>query len=555
MKKINEIAFFVLLVFVFLSIGIIPHIVDDMPNLYLLDAKVTDFSDGWTWKGDGYDKKYTLPYHFDVGKSEPLVIKNTLPEDLPTGTVLAMRSFAHSVVVKIDGETVYEMGNDKSKFLGRDLGTFWAFIKTESEHKGKEIEFTLFSHRTASHGSVYRIVMGSESALYVHLFRQNGIWNLLSFAIVFMGLLIILAYFVFGIYKEKNRSLLYLGIFAFIMGNWFMGESQMLQLLTNNTYYTVRITHLMTLLATIPACLYIRESVPMKKRFFDNFLVTLVIINAVITLGLEYFDILGLTDTIFITMILIVLIIVHDLLILVIETFVYKNEKAFRELKLLSILYISAVVEIGAYFVRGQLTTSNHLRFGVSVYIIMVVVSQFKEYMERKKIREEREYFAKMAYTDVLTGAGNRAKYLEDIKKISEPKGVVVIQADTDRLKYINDNFGHSSGDLAIIDTYKVLNKNFAGIGEVYRTGGDEFVVIAEKTKKESVDIIIEKIREDAELTEKEREYNFSISLGVAEYETSLDEDIYSTALRADHNMYEDKKRLRGSVPSKMASN
>ena len=46
MKKLNEIAFFVLLAFIFLSISIIPHIMD-MPNLYLLDRKVVNFSDGW----------------------------------------------------------------------------------------------------------------------------------------------------------------------------------------------------------------------------------------------------------------------------------------------------------------------------------------------------------------------------------------------------------------------------------------------------------------------------------------------------------------------------
>jgi diguanylate cyclase (GGDEF)-like protein len=150
-----------------------------------------------------------------------------------------------------------------------------------------------------------------------------------------------------------------------------------------------------------------------------------------------------------------------------------------------------------------------------------------------------------MAYTDILTGGYNRAKYLEDMEKIIEPGGVVIVQVDTDRLKYINDCFGHSAGDLAIIDTYQVVEKNFAHVGDTYRIGGDEFAVIVANTATvEEVETIIEKVKKDVEIKDKEREYTFSISLGFAEYEASLDEDIYSTAVRADHKMYEDKRRL-----------
>ncbi|HHT14710.1 MAG TPA: GGDEF domain-containing protein [Clostridiales bacterium] len=546
MKKFNEIAFFALLTFIFLSIVIIPHVMDDMPNLYLIDRNVIDFSDGWTWEGDGFKKEYSLPYHFDVEDSEPLVIRNTIPEDLPDGSVFATRSVAHSVVVKIDGETIYEMGNDRSQYLGRDLGTFWAFIKTEPEHKGKEIEISLFSYRTVSHGFASKVFVGSESALYAHLFTQNGLWNIFAPVLILLGLLIIFAYFVFGIFREKNRALLYLGFFAFFMGNWFLGESQMLQLLTKNTYYTVRITHLMTLLAPISACFFIRENVPMKKRFFTDFLVTVAIVNAVVTLGLEYFNILGLTDTVDMTMVLIVFILLYYLGILLIESFLYKNQKALRELKFLSIVFVSGIVEITVYYINGQLVTSHFLHIGVLVYIVLMIVSQFQDYMDRKRIREEREYYAKMAYTDILTGGYNRAKYLEDMEKITEPGGVVIVQVDTDRLKYINDCFGHSAGDLAIIDTYQVVENNFAHVGETYRIGGDEFAVIVENTATaEEVDAIIEKVKKDVEIKDKEREYTFSISLGFAEYEASLDADLYSTAVRADHKMYEDKRRHR----------
>lgn len=551
MKKVNEVAFFVLLAVIFASIWIYPKIFD-MPNIYLIDKNVITFSDGWTWKGDGYKEKFSLPYRFDIEKTEPLVIRNTLPDKLDDGSIIAMKSTAQSVVVKIDGETVYDIGNDNDKFLGRDFGDFWAFIKTKSEYEGKEIEISLFSNRAASQGAASEVFIGSESALFRHIFLQRGLWNAFAPFIIVLGLILTFGYFFFGIYKEKNRGLLYLGIYAFIMGNWFLGESEMLQLLTENAYYVTKITLLMTLVAPIPVCLYIRETVPMKKRFFDDFLITLIIINAVVSLSLEHFGILGLLDTVNVAVGLIVVVCVYYLVIFLIETIVYKNKRAMRDLKSLLVLFIFAVLEITSFFANKQTVSATYLRAGISIYILSMMLYQFNDYSERRRIRTEREHFKKMAYTDAMTGTNNRARYMEDIEKISEPEGIVVVQADTDRLKYINDFFGHVCGDKSIMDTCEVLNRNFGHMGKVYRTGGDEFAVIMKNADIDEVNATIEKTRNEIDQIAKEREYDFSVSIGAAEYDVSLDKDVYSTAVRAEHNMYEDKKRLRDTVPVKM---
>jgi hypothetical protein len=187
----------VLLAVLFSSILIYPNKID-MPDIYLIDKNVIAFSDGWTWKGDGYKEKFSLPYHFNMEETEPLVIKNTLPGNMPDGSVIAMKSNAQSVLVKIDGETVYDIGNDSSKFSGKDFGDFWAFIKTEAECKGKEIEISLFSQRAASHGFVPEIFIGSENALFGFIFLQNGFKNIFALVIPILGLILISGYFLLG---------------------------------------------------------------------------------------------------------------------------------------------------------------------------------------------------------------------------------------------------------------------------------------------------------------------------------------------------------------------
>jgi diguanylate cyclase (GGDEF)-like protein len=554
LKKVNEITFFILIAAIFISTFVLTDVLG-MPNLYLIDRDGVSFIDGWTWEGDGYKERYNLPHRFNVEKSEPLVIRNTVPDDFPAGSVIALKANVQSVVIKIDGETVYDIGNDRSKFMGRDLGNYWAVVKTQSEHKGKEIEISLFSHRAASHGFASEVFIGSESALYGYLFAQHGLWNIFPPIIFILGIMIILTFFFLGMYKEKNLSLLYLGIYALLMGNWFLGDSEMLQLFTANTYYSTRIAYLMTLVSPIPVSLYIRETVSMKKRFFDDFLIGLMIINTVVSLGLEHSGILGLSDTVLVAVGLISVMCVYYMAIFIIESVAYKNEKALRELKSLSVIFIFAVAEIISYFVNGQIVSSLYLRIGVLIYIVLVLIYQVKDYRERRRIRLEKEYYEKMAYTDAMTGAGNRARFMEDMDMITKPERVIIVLADIDRMKYINDYFGHFSGDKAIIDTYNTLNKNFGHIGRIYRIGGDEFVVIVEKTNINEIYTIIKNLEKEVDLIDKESEYDFSISLGVAEYDASLDEDIHATFLRVDHSMYENKKKHRTAIPAKMPDN
>lgn len=75
------------------------------------------------------------------------------------------------------------------------------------------------------------------------------------------------------------------------------------------------------------------------------------------------------------------------------------------------------------------------------------------------------------AHTDALTGVGNR-KALED----DNPTGGILVFADLNQFKAVNDTHGHATGDQVLIDFTAAL-KAITPQGRVYRLGGDEFVV------------------------------------------------------------------------------
>ena len=551
-KKFNTLGFLILTV---MMLGSLLYFTDalDMPNIYLIDRDVFSFSEGWTWQGDNFQEKYSLPRYFDVNEDEPLVIRNTIPDELPSGAKIALKSYFNYVVAKIDGETVYAVGDDSDKYLGKDLGNFWAVIDITPEDPGKTLELTLFSNIPTSKGYAPEIVIASGTGLLGHIFLQKGAWNALSLVTILFGIIVVVSSILGRIYKQKDSGLLFLGITALLMGSWFLGDSGMLQLLTKNTYLTTRITFISTLLNPISFALYIRETVQMtKKRFLTDFLTALLILNAIICMTLEHLDILGIRDTLPISTLLLAIFIIYNMAIFIIELIYYKNKNAASEIRAIFIYFFFGILETVFFIINKQKGSSYFMLIGTTAYIVMSLLNRYKEYTERRKVKEDKEYFERVAYTDALTGAYNRAGFYRDLKAITDPEGYFIIQADTDRLKYINDYFGHANGDRAIIDTYKVLCKNFCEIGTVYRIGGDEFSVIVKSTGRDEIEKIMEQVKNDVALVAEDRIYDFSVSFGAVMYDSSSDKDINATIVRADRKMYEDKKRLRDTVPQKM---
>ena len=127
----------------------------------------------------------------------------------------------------------------------------------------------------------------------------------------------------------------------------------------------------------------------------------------------------------------------------------------------------------------------------------------------------------------------------------------MVLYADLDGLKRINDSMGHHEGDRALIKTAEILKDTFRTSDIVARLGGDEFVVLAAIGKEETADSLTARLQERFEICNSKANvsYQLSISVGVVHFDedTSLEE----VTAQADRIMYEDKRRKhsRGVLP------
>jgi diguanylate cyclase (GGDEF)-like protein len=164
----------------------------------------------------------------------------------------------------------------------------------------------------------------------------------------------------------------------------------------------------------------------------------------------------------------------------------------------------------------------------------------------REELSAERDRFAHEARTDELTGLANRIAWTEALARERKRRSryrrpVVLMSVDVDRLKEVNDRYGHEVGDELLNGAASVLVRSLRDSDLVARIGGDEFGVLMPETSSEAMEQVLQRIQEAcAAWRGSVPEVRLSLSIGWATPEPFGD---LQEALRtADGRMYQSKR-------------
>ena len=180
--------------------------------------------------------------------------------------------------------------------------------------------------------------------------------------------------------------------------------------------------------------------------------------------------------------------------------------------------------------------TLQMLFYGTSVVWVSVAVGLTAIYMSFQN---------EFSYLDKLTGLYNRAYLdyqLESVFKDKAPNlGGIMI--DVDHFKSINDTFGHSVGDEALIDVARIINFSKPDKAIATRFAGDEFIILVRDTRDKELQRIIRNLRDETYIFNdtENRRYKLSLSMGYSIFDTS-NETIDDFLRHMDDNMYEEKE-------------
>ena len=147
---------------------------------------------------------------------------------------------------------------------------------------------------------------------------------------------------------------------------------------------------------------------------------------------------------------------------------------------------------------------------------------------------------------DALTGLYNRRGFLtlaEDAISLMKNLSYHILFIDLDKMKHINDQYGHDIGDNALIEASKILKSSFREGDIISRYGGDEFMVFVSDVKDEVINKIKDRIEANIILFNENRNLHYSLGLtvGHSKYNPSKKESLKEVINRADKDMYNKK--------------
>ena len=176
---------------------------------------------------------------------------------------------------------------------------------------------------------------------------------------------------------------------------------------------------------------------------------------------------------------------------------------------------IKEILELSSLFISAEI--SNHLLF------------------DRLKV---------LSTIDSLTGVMNRNEMNNRVDEIAEnDKSVGIIFIDLNGLKRTNDERGHLAGDILLKEAASILKETFPQ-DEIYRAGGDEFMVLCLDVSEDKLNKKIDELRKKVQESE-------TVSFAIGLYFDASSKNILSAMTKADKKMYQDKELYYAEHPEK----
>ena len=181
------------------------------------------------------------------------------------------------------------------------------------------------------------------------------------------------------------------------------------------------------------------------------------------------------------------------------------------------------------------------------------VATLIKTANELIEAREKEEELMKAANVDALTQVRNKRAFVSAEEELDRrikagPVRFGVVVVDMNNLKTINDTYGHEKGDEAIRDLCGIICSTFMH-SPVFRIGGDEFVVVLEKSDLDNREALIGEFYEAVAREEKKKSWRgMSAALGCRVYDPDTDNNFMDVFKAADAEMYRTKVRMKGSA-------
>ncbi len=199
-------------------------------------------------------------------------------------------------------------------------------------------------------------------------------------------------------------------------------------------------------------------------------------------------------------------------------------------------------------------TIATDLRSNLYVYAVLALITSLAFALFGLVAGHHVALLTELSHTDTLTRLHNaRALSLrleaETARASRQREPLTLILLDMDRLKHLNDRFGHAAGDRALRHVADAIASQLRESDFAARKGGDEFAIIAPATDELSAWVLARRIRERIIDAGIERDaLQVTVSIGMAAKPADSRIDAATLLAQADQAMYAAKRQGRNRV-------
>ncbi len=553
----KHILFVVCLAVAFISVAfLLQHIIGGEARL-----QEQEIAEGWTaeTRGEVLENVNLGTLRFSsFGKGERLVLKHIMPETDIKNPAIQLYS-VHSVVdLYLDGELFYNYGRDYYE-QGKMVGYGWLMVKLPKDFEGKELRIEYLSTEKDSFEGVPPVVIVDGVNAVKYILSQGKLYLAIGLFLIVMGVLGMIVSIALLIKKDTAVKMFCIMLFSFLMGVYTLCNSDLMELFNMDIASKSLLEYCSFYTFVIPFTIYfadwLRESgFPKVMKVIYNAWIFVEILFAVAAIALHYFNVVQLPAVLPVCHIIMALTLVVIGGVIVCRLHLTRKIDKGLMAGFIIALFISALELLRYNVEKFSIGFSNNkYQSTIGLAAMVVVMTLFADLMSKITTNLYREAqakaFEKMAYTDELTGILNRRGIEEPMQDLRRSKsGYALISLDMNLLKYMNDTFGHATGDKALVLLAQKLKEAFPEPCSVARSGGDEFTVVVPEGNRLWVhrqeQIFLNSLKE---YNARSEDVTLSVAYGIAySDEASSPEDVFVLADMRMYDMKKESKMARG---------
>lgn len=222
--------------------------------------------DGWKITfPDGSTKELTLPNRVTAEANDEIILSNTIDGE-QAGQTLAFHTSNQSVLVRLDGQKLYEFGLNNQQAFGKSPGSLWHYVQIPAQIEKGQLEIVLTSPFRNLGGSVGEVLYGAKSSCILRFMQEEWFGLLCGVVLLLFGLLFMLYHFAMGHLKLKNTGMFQLGMSCVLLAGNLIISTELVQIFYGNSsvYYIAAYTLLF--LCLIPFLLYLSDTIFERKK-------------------------------------------------------------------------------------------------------------------------------------------------------------------------------------------------------------------------------------------------------------------------------------------------